>query len=49
MAIPLLAGESLTTDLPVDNGSVVVSMAANQRFLSWESNVKPQNALLLTY
>ncbi len=48
MAIPLLAGESLTTDLPVDNGSVVVSMAATQRYLSWDSIVKPQDTLVFT-
>ena len=48
MAIPLLKGESLTTDLPVDKGNVVVSMAVNQHAVSWESIVKPQDSLVLT-
>lgn len=48
LAVPLLKGESLTTDLPVENGRVVMSMAANQQTLSWDAIVKPQDTFVLT-
>lgn len=39
LAVPLLENESLTADLPVENGRVLVSMASNQNTVNWESNI----------
>ncbi|MEL0083347.1 MAG: hypothetical protein VW985_09960, partial [Gammaproteobacteria bacterium] len=47
--VPVVPGASVVTDgLTVDDGRVLVSMAAGQREVSWRSRLDPVDALTLT-
>ena len=46
-AIPLLTGESVTSDIPVENGRVLINLGANQTFFSWTSTLEKQDQLFL--
>ncbi|OUS27582.1 hypothetical protein A9Q99_14150 [Gammaproteobacteria bacterium 45_16_T64] len=47
LSVPLLKGESLTTDFPVEDGKVLVSLRAKQNTLVWESIIQPRDSITL--
>jgi len=49
IAVPLLEGESVTTDgVKVEDGKVLVNMAANQKSFEWESSLAKTPSISLT-
>ena len=46
-AIPLLTGESVTSDIPVEKGRVLINLGANQTAFSWISALEKQDKLVL--
>jgi hypothetical protein len=46
-AIPLLAGESVTSDIPVENGQVLLNLGPNQAVFSWSSSLEITDRLIL--
>lgn len=48
VAIPLLAGESVTSDIPVENGRVLLNMGPKQQVFRWSSSLAVADQLVLT-
>ncbi|MEW6076353.1 MAG: hypothetical protein AB1724_00930 [Thermodesulfobacteriota bacterium] len=46
-AIPLLAGESVTTEIPVENGRVLLNLGPNQAEFEWSSTLEVADRLVL--
>jgi len=46
-SIPLLAGESVTSDIRVENGNVLLNMAPDQKNFRWFSSLKIEDELAL--
>ncbi len=47
LSVPLLEGESVTSDIPVENGNVLLNMACDRKNFSWFSSLKIQDKLVL--
>ena len=47
VAIPLLTGESVTSDIPVENDRVLINLGPNQTFFRWTSALEKQDTLVL--
>lgn len=47
-AVPLLAGESVTSDIPVENDRVLINLGPNQQYFTWTSALEKTDRLILT-
>jgi len=45
-AVPLLAGESVTSDIPVENGRVLINLGPDQQYFQWTSSLEAAGTLL---